>query len=88
VENERQDGPSREEIARKKNPEVSLEQTPDPTTPGGAAAASKVAPDAVTIMGEEKLKVYLEVDYVRFRKPASATEEATEVSSTAATVNP
>ncbi|QIF04507.1 Amuc_1100 family pilus-like protein [Roseimicrobium sp. ORNL1] len=87
VENERQDGPSREEITRKKNPEVSIEQSSDPTAPGGAAA-SKVAPDAVTIMGEEKLKVYLEVDYVRFRKPASATEEATEVSSTAATVNP
>ncbi|HSI63334.1 MAG TPA: Amuc_1100 family pilus-like protein [Candidatus Saccharimonadia bacterium] len=89
VENERQDGPSRDEIARKKSPEVSLEQPTDPAAPsGGAAAAPKVAPDAVTIIGEEKLKVYLEVDYVRFRAPISA--EATETtSSTAATiVNP
>lgn len=90
VENERQDGPSRDEIARKKNPETAIEQSTDPAVPGGAAAAPKVAPDAVTIMGEEKLKVYLEVDYVRFR--ALATEEAAETpspaSSTAATVNP
>jgi hypothetical protein len=91
IENERQDGPSRDEIARKKNPEVVLDQPSEPTAPGGVAAAPKVAPDAVTIMGEEKLKVYLEVDYVRFRAPASAAAEATETttSSTAATtVNP
>jgi hypothetical protein len=89
VENERQDGPSRDEIARKKNPEVALEQPLDPAAPTGAAAAPKVAPDAVTIMGEEKLKVYLEVDYVRFRAPASAEATETTTSSTAATiVNP
>ncbi|RBP45340.1 hypothetical protein DES53_103338 [Roseimicrobium gellanilyticum] len=90
IENERQDGPSRDEIARKKNPDVSLEAPAD-SAPAGAAAAPKVAPDAVTVMGEEKLKVYVEVDYVRFRKPAVA-EEATETpapaSNTASTANP
>lgn len=87
VENERQDGPSRDEIARKKNPEVVLDQpAPDPgAAPGGKVAdAPKVAPDAVTIMGEEKLKVYLEVDYVRFRAPATEENPQNPASSTAA----
>jgi hypothetical protein len=87
IENERQDGPSRDEIARKKNPEVSLDQ---PVEAGATAAAPKVAPDAVTIMGEEKLKVYLEVDYVRFRElpKQDAPEGATPASNTASTANP
>lgn len=86
IENERQDGPSRDEIARKKNPDVSLEPTTDPAAADAATAAAKVAPDAVTIMGEEKLKVYLEVDYVRFRAPAgeAAPESGTPASNTAA----
>ena len=55
--------------------------------PASGAAAQKIAPDAVTIMGEEKLKVYLEVDYVRFRAPANqeAPESPSPASSTAAT---
>jgi hypothetical protein len=88
VENERQDGPSRDEIARKKNPEVTFDQPVDPAA--APAAAAKVAPDAVTIMGEEKLKVYLEVDYVRFRElpKEEGVEGSTPASNTASTTNP
>lgn len=88
VENERQDGPSREEIARKKNPEVAFDQPVDPAA--APTAAAKVAPDAVTIMGEEKLKVYLEVDYVRFRDlpKEEGAEASAPASNTASTTNP
>lgn len=91
VENERQEGPSRDEVARKKGPASAPDSGGDPESPApaaspGGAAAAKVQPDAVTIIGEEKLKVYLEVDYIRFRAPASA--EAAETESTASTAKP
>lgn len=74
VENERQEGTSREEIIRKKSGEG---LAPDPLNPNAAVNAGK--PDAVTIMGEEKLKLYLEIDYIRFRA-APAEEAEAEVS--------
>ncbi len=87
VENERQDGPSKEEVARKKTPAVGLEGV-DPSAPP-AANAPKVQPDAITIMGEEKLKVYLEVDYIRFRpNPATAAEDAAASPETASAPKP
>ena len=84
VENSRLDGPTKEEMSHRK----SLAPTPAPgeevsapeVKPGAKPtearpiAAPKPAPaDAAIIMGNEPLKVYLEVDYVRFR-PAPAEE--------------
>ncbi len=56
----------------------------------GGMAGSLIAPvaplpkDAVTVMGDEKLLVYLEVDYARFRPVESADDTAAPVKGTAA----
>ena len=42
--------------------------------PNAIAPPKPLPPDARAIIGSENLKVYLEVDYVRFRQPPS--EEA------------
>lgn len=85
VENTRLDGPTKEEMAHRKNQTPAAaapgEEAPAPEIKPGAApadarpiAAPKPAPaDATIIMGNEQLKVYLEVDYIRFR-PAPVEE--------------
>jgi len=82
VENTKLEGPLKEEVRSKRQQAMSSAAQPggDPAL----AIAPKVSdsgtetilppppapPDTFTIMGEEQLKVYLEVDYIRFRKPA------------------
>lgn len=74
VENEKSEGASKEDV---KNLLKAIPATTAavPAVPGGATspaeAATPMAPDAVTIMGGEELKVYLEIDYIRFREPAA-----------------
>ncbi|WP_009959349.1 Amuc_1100 family pilus-like protein [Verrucomicrobium spinosum] len=93
VENEKLDGPLKSEI-RISRDAVSPETSNAPAAaPSGAPAGTQVivppkaAPkDAITIMGEEKLKLYLEVDYVRFR-PAAEVEEVATPAATAAVTN-
>lgn len=74
VENEKQEGTSKEEV---KNLLKAVPTTPAdaPKKPGAEAISSdshaSLPPDAVTIMGGEELKVYLEIDYIRFRQPAA-----------------
>lgn len=90
VENEKVDGPLKSEIRISRDiPTTESDLTP-PAAPDAAAAggqailAPKPAPkDAVTIMGEEKLKLYLEIDYIRFR-PAATVEESDAPATTAA----
>ncbi len=71
VENEKAEGASKEEV---KNliKSVPTSQVDAPKKPGEAVSASyspaPLPPDAVTIMGGEELKVYLEIDYIRFRQ--------------------
>ncbi len=63
IENEKNEGPLKSDI------KVASEASGTvPATPTEVIAAK---PDAVTIMGEELLKVYLEVDYMRFRDSAA-----------------
>ncbi|TLD71573.1 hypothetical protein FEM03_05360 [Phragmitibacter flavus] len=58
-------------------------------TPSASGAARVIVPptplppDAVTVMGAEMLKVYLEIDYIRFR-PAAVEAAAEEQATTAA----
>lgn len=93
VENEKLDGPLKSEI-RISRDTVSTETTAAPAAaPSGAPAGTQVIvppkaspKDAITIMGEEKLKLYLEVDYIRFR-PAAEVEETAAPATTAAVAN-
>lgn len=72
VENEKLEGASKDEI---KNLIKAAPPAPAdvPKKNGEAATATNaptpLPPDAVAIMGAEELKVYLEIDYVRFRQP-------------------
>lgn len=83
VENTRIDGPSKEEVAsrRSKPPQASEPSAPEPSpaaaagAPRSIAAPKPAAPDAFAIMGQEPIKVYLEVDYIRFRSPVVEEEE-------------
>jgi hypothetical protein len=93
VENEKQDGPLKSEIRISREGEFSQEGLPAAPAPepSGAAPGSQVivapkpaAADSVTIMGEEKLKVYLEVDYIRFR-PVDNTAGEDEAPATVST---
>ncbi len=63
IENEKSEGPLKSDIKINND-----SATPPPAEATGVVAAAK--PDAVTIMGEELLKVYMEVDYIRFRETA------------------
>lgn len=77
VENEKQEGPLRNAIATINNP---VQTTPDPKpTADGEAAAPQAevitaptpsTPDAQAVMGKELLKVYFEIDLIRFLAPA------------------
>ena len=87
VENERPEAPLKEEIRSKQTAALQPFSTdsaaPAPMSTDGAGSspastgltitpAAPAAPDAVTVMGEEKIKIFLEVDYIRFRKPVTA----------------
>ncbi len=79
IENEKQDGPLKDEIKSRKS-EAPI-APPEPVAPKVGATATIVAPspapqDAVTVMGEEKLKVYMGIDYIRFRPVADSDEAA------------
>ena len=87
VENEKQDGPLRNMPMTTASAEPATTTEPsDAAKPNGdgAATAPKVEvisapkplpPDAVAVIGGEKLKVYLEVDIVKFVAPAPESSE-------------
>ncbi|HSJ03763.1 MAG: Amuc_1100 family pilus-like protein [Verrucomicrobium sp.] len=96
AENEKADGPLKSEIRITRDSALSSEAPAPsaPAAPSGAAAgtqvilAPKAAPkDSITVMGEEKIKLYLEVDYIRFR-PSADVEEAAAPAATAAAIQP
>jgi len=77
VQNTKQEAPTKEEIKgllTRTNQEASQEAPPPapkttaPNAPRLVPVVKKAAPDAAMIMGGEDLKVYMEVDYIRFRK--------------------
>lgn len=75
VENEKKEAPTTEEVRNLLKPGAPKPVAP-PAPPSAAAAraippAVPAEPDAATIMGGENLKVYVEVDYLRFRQPAA-----------------
>jgi hypothetical protein len=82
IENEKQEGPLRGSLSLAPPPDAGLPAPTEPL-PGGtpdAAAAPKVeviepakpaAPDAQAVFGDEKLKIYLEIDIVRYLEPAA-----------------
>ncbi|MFZ4763628.1 MAG: Amuc_1100 family pilus-like protein [Roseimicrobium sp.] len=82
VENSRLDGPTKAEVSQKR-PQATTETAPPPeqeaatapTEPQGYAPPKPATADAVAIMGSELLKVYLEIDYVRFRPVAEEADE-------------
>lgn len=78
VENERTDAPTKEEIKFPQQNNPAPEPPAPPKTGDAKAPASNIIapprpqpPDARAIIGFENLKVYLEVDYIRFREPPS-----------------
>lgn len=89
VENEQSESPLKEEVrSQTRNLETSsvdaasavsaLSEDPNAATTGKTIVPPAPLPvDAVTIMGNEMLKVYLEVDYIRFRPVADKTGETT-----------
>lgn len=73
VENEKPEGTSKEEVKNllKAVPAASADAPKKPGEPANSSdSAAPLPPDAVTIMGGEELKVYLEIDYIRFRDPS------------------
>lgn len=82
IENEKQEGPLKDEVRNRRSeqaPEIDSPKKDDSAAGGATIMAPKPAPhDAVTIMGEEKLKAYMEIDYIRFRPEASSDEGAKE----------
>lgn len=88
VENEKQEGPLKDEVRNRRNEQAQANPALGSGNDSAAAAgATIIAPkaathDAVTVMGEEKLKVYMELDYIRFRPEATADEDAKEPAAT------
>jgi hypothetical protein len=86
IENTRMDGPTKDEINQRKNANLQAqnnEQPPpkpvtDPAKPAGPQLLTPPKPasqDAFDIMGREQLKVYMEIDYIRFRPAAKVEDE-------------
>jgi hypothetical protein len=82
VENEKQDGPFRNAVIPPPEPVPSADPAPVKPAADGAPAAPQAeviaapkpaAPDAIAVMGKELLKVYFEIDLVRFLAPAPET---------------
>lgn len=94
IENTRQDGPTKDEINQRKSsvqqakvPEEHPAKVSEPPKPGGPQLIipPKPAPqDAFDIMGREQLKVYLEIDYIRFRPAAKMEDEEAPAAAPAA----
>lgn len=97
IENEQSEGKLKEEVRsatrQTSNENLTSEEGAAPTAAAATTAAgprtitppAPMPKDAVPIMGEEKLKVYLEIDYIRFR-PA-AQEQAGEKTAATASAN-
>lgn len=80
VENEKKEAPTKDEIRQilQDRNAAPTPPSPPPTAGGKGAPPSKEIPpaipqkkDAAVILGGEMIKVYLEVDYLRFRQPAA-----------------
>jgi hypothetical protein len=92
VENEKQEGPLRGSLPKLGDSASGGEAAPadpsepvDPAKPAAAAVPAKpqviepakpAAPDAQAVFGEERLRVYMEIDLVRFLEPSPAGEGA------------
>lgn len=82
IENARLDGPTKEEMksrisaSSQATTEAAAPTPPKPGDPQTIAVPKPAAPDAQDIMGNEMLKVYMEVDYIRFRPAAEVEEDA------------
>lgn len=79
IENEKSEGPLKNDIKidRNLNPPPAAFQ-PQKDKKDGDKAIPTVAPappDAATVMGEEMLKVFMEIDYIRFREADAGTAE-------------
>lgn len=72
IENEKSEAPLKDEIKSKLQNVGSLEAAGGTTKPAVGNGAVPAKPDAVTVMGQELLHVYLELDYVRFATPVAA----------------
>jgi len=78
VENEQSESPLKETIRSQTQQTGSVEGGDSTPVPGDASAIAMAKPlpaDAVTVMGSELLKVYLEIDYIRFRPVATETPD-------------
>jgi hypothetical protein len=85
--NTRMDGPTKDEISQRKSSTAQAQSqnidhpsksTTEPPKPGGPQLITPPRPapqDAFDIMGREQLKVYLEIDYIRFRPAAKVEDE-------------
>lgn len=88
IENEQKEGPLKtavEDMVKQASHETSSSSTSEAAIAQNVIVApAPLPPDAVTIMGNEMLKVYLEVDYIRFRPSAEEAAGADAQQSTAA----
>lgn len=83
VENEKSEAPNKSDI-KNRRPEANRDERPRPGvgTTGSSPVSNVIVPpkpappDAVAIIGAEFLKVYLEIDYIRFRPPAEEAAPA------------
>ena len=78
VENEKKDAPSKDEVRNELRSDRGDAAPPrEAPTPKGKEASMEIPPaikqkkDAASIMGNEAIKVYMEVDYLRFRDSAA-----------------
>ncbi len=74
VENEKIEGTSKEEVKNlvRAVPAPAADPTKNPADAAPSTdSTAPLPPDAVAIMGGEMLKVYLEIDYIRFRQPVT-----------------
>lgn len=71
IENEKSEGPLKTDVNVSRSASV-----PSGTSQKAGEAAP---PDAVTVMGEEMLKVFMEIDYIRFRESETGLTETAPI---------
>lgn len=84
IENEKLEGPLRNvPLSTQDEPQEAASSPPSPDAAGQALKSTVIEPakpakkDSVAVMGQENLKVYLEIDLVRFLEPAPETAATT-----------
>lgn len=73
VENEKLEGPLRSAVQAPRDDETEPKPPTEPPNPNIIEPAKPAREDSVAVLGQENLKVYLEIDLVRFLEPPPET---------------